>query len=465
MFSGREQTLLLYETSMSKLNTTTGVEIPITVIDAQTSGGSTIAAGGVWHFVDLGKMFMATNGTTILFRDNSDFDYSDLSALATDVKVSNEIQFNTICEWRGRVFTGGFAPSSTWKAEWQTILEGYREDDRVPDILRNMPYLLDENFVLWSTVGTSDFSFRWLIFPDEALQGLMTTIDGVSYAGYTGDTNPLQDALLQAGLGMMRMPFKGQVLCIKPHAQGVIVYGSDGIALLKHETSPFSTFGLHVLSETGIPSRGAVGGDENSQCFVNTRGELCLLDGAAKIVSLDYREFFQPMLDETIVVTYHDDPLLPEFYICSETQGYVLTSSGLGQMGQLITSTGQYQGTQAVVSENLLEQSMMLETSEYDGGLTGGMKQLQTVRVASNASDDLFGSSKLAYKQDQTFIQTRQRLISPDGFLVLHDSAPTVRLCLSTPNPSGLLIQQVDMESDFIGRQFVRSAYGQEANQ
>ena len=459
LLMGREKLILAYDDNLSYYDPQTGIETALSLIDAYTLNASTISSGGVWHLCDFGRMFIATNGTSLVFRDNSDFLYQDTNI----AKVTQDVQMNSIASWRGRVMSGGL--TLNWKAGWQTIFEAFRNNDRMPDALRSMPYAIDEGYVLWSTVGTADFSFRWLLYPAEATSGLFAQIDGQSIDGYSGDKTPLQEALLRAELGMRKMPFKGAVLCVKPHALGFVVYCENGIALLKHEQSPFSTFGLRELSSVGIAGRGTVGGTEDRQLYVDATGKLNLLDSTGKITSLDYQEFFQPLLSETIVVSYHHDDLKPEFYISTATKNFVLTVSGLGESFQLITSTGKLNGSQVVVAKHLPERRLLVEISEYDGGLAAGLKQVQVCRVSANRPDGLLGYSQVSYGQGRAFSQTRPRLFSPEGFLRLGDTSSVSRLCIEADEPADLLIQQLDTEVDFISKQIVRSPYGQEVDQ
>ena len=461
LLAGREQILLAYADQFYQVDPISGTQTLLDTVDAYTGLSAFFdLSGGVWHFVDLGKMFILVNGVGIVFRDNTTFDYS----LNSPVKVATDVKLSSMCEWRGRIFSAGFMPSMTWKSGWQDIFAAYRSGERVPDDLRSMDFLIDENFVLWSSIGRADFSFRWLLYPDEAMSGILSEIGGVSPLGYTGNKTPLQEALMRAELGMIRVPFKGQVLCVKPHSKGVIVYGTDGIALLYHSQQPFSTFGLKVLSFVGIAGRGAVGGSEDVHLFVDTTGKLCLLNSNAEITCLDYEEFFAPFLTKEIVVSYRADTLKPEFYISTETKSFVLTTGGLGEIWQSITSTGSFQGNQIVVSKNQQDRSLQVETSDFDGGLTGALKQAQSLRLSSNQSSGVLGSSAVSY-QGGSFIYTRPRLFSPDGFLVLHDTGSLSRLCVSSDKAEGVILEQLDVESDFLSKQIVRAAYGYETEQ
>ncbi|MEM4345848.1 MAG: hypothetical protein QXI02_03020 [Candidatus Caldarchaeum sp.] len=358
----------------------------------------------VWHFVDLTPAFIATNGSVVLFRqmlkDGPQY------ALATSPN------FNTLCHWRGRVFSGGVSGG-------------------------------DLNTVYWSSVGEADFSFRWFLFPEEKEREV--------YKVERGE------------FGAMRMPFSGEVLVLKPHRLGVVAYGQNGIALLFHSREPVSTFGLRELEHFGIPSRGAVAGSEDVHVFVSSSGDLMMLDGDARIKSLGYREFFEPMLTETLVVSYLPDPVEPKFFISSEKRSFVFTPSGLGEIFQCVTSAGFLSGEARVVSKNLPDRGMLVELSEFGGQFEEvGLKQVDALRLVGRTTYNLFGFSKVRYESLDPLIETRPRQFSPTGFLRLGDTGTTFRICIGAQDPRGVRLHTLDVEFLFLSKQLVRGAFGPE---
>ena len=458
---GSEICLIANETVLQLYNPATGNASALATFD-YTDGTTPkdIIAGGLWHWVDLGKLFMLTNGVCIVFRDNSGFDYANPSV----VKVANDVVIGTMCEWRGRVFSAGFRPTLFWKDAWKTALEGFRDDSRVPDFLRDMSYQLDEQFVLWSTIGTSDLSFRWLLYPEESTGGFGVDVEGASWDAYPNGRTPLQEAILRNEFGMMRMPLQGKIHRILPHARGVVVYGSDGIVLLEHRMTDFSTFGMEVISkEVGVAGRGAVFGDEKQHCFVDTEGTLCLLNAKGEVTVLGFQEFFKPMLSSDIVVSYNGDLYEPEFYISSPEKAFCLTTRGLGEMFQSITSVAKLGGTTACVSRNRGDLAAHIETSDYNGGLTG-LKQLCQARLVSNR-DDLVGATKLSFANGRPSIETRSRRFNPEGNLWFGDSGNDIRVLLDCTDPAGLLIERLDLEVAYIDKTSVGTIYAQETGQ
>ena len=471
LFVGKELMLCAYENELRRFNPATGDAALFLTFDADTGLVPTaITPGDFWQFVDLGRVFMLTNGNSTVFVDNKGFDYHSPSV----VKVSNDVVLGTMCAWRGRIFSAGFRPTLVWKELWETALGSYETGDRIPDALRSMSYTIDERFVMWSSVGTSDLSFRWLMYPHEAFLGLFSDIDGVDVDPYSAvedesstSKSPMDEMMLRNEFGMMQMPFQGVIHAVKPHALGVMVYGSEGIALLRHSSAAgFSTFGLEVISrEVGIPYRSSVeGSDTTEHCFVDTTGVLHLLDKSAKLIPLGYQEFFNPMLFSQIVVTSNSNPKDPEFYICSKERGFCLTTQGLGEQFQRITSVGTFGGGLGCVSSNANDRGGHLEISDYNGGLTG-MKQISEMRISANKESGILGSSFLTYKTGSPAIKTPARLFNPEGNLVLLDTGVDMRIALDFQSTEDLLVEQLNIEVAFLDKRFTRGVFVQEADQ
>ncbi len=436
LYVGREYIYILDATQISTYDPATGIE---TVLD------NTITEGGSWHFVDHGVFFKATNGVNVVYRENSNFDYSNPGA----VIVVDKPVIGTICEHRGRIISGGFVSNSVWSNTWAALFRSYRGRDEVPAIIQNMSYTLNKKFALWSNIGVSDMSFRWLIDPSDA---------------FANGGLKLFHALSRNEWGMMEMPVSQGVLVVKEHELGFIVYGDDGVFLMKHHSITPSTYGRTKISSTGIAGRGAVAGDVNTHVYVNARGALCIIDKTGNVSSLGFEEFFKPLLTEDIEVTFYDDPDEPEFYISTRAHGYCLTTQGLGEQFQAITSVGSYGGPRFCISRNLSNKGAVLETSEYDGGVQAN-KTVRTMRVSTNQRDLVTGGSILGYDSGDPSIYTPLRLLNPQGNVMLGDTGTNFRFVVRTPTRDGLVIEQIDLEIEFLQKTFVRSAYGQEAQQ
>jgi len=132
-------------------------------------------------------------------------------------------------------------------------------------------------------------------------------------------------------------------------------------------------------------------------------------------------------------------------------------------MFQSITSVAKLGGTTACVSRNRGDLAAHIETSDYNGGLTG-LKQLCQARLTSNR-DDLVGATKLSFANGRPSVETRSRRFNPEGNLWFGDSGNDIRVLLDCTDPAGLLIERLDLEVAYIDKTSVGTIYAQETGQ
>lgn len=143
-----------------------------------------------------------------------------------------------------------------------------------------------------------------------------------------GKINSVLDASNVAG--QMPMPWYGAVLRLKKLGQHVMVYGEDGITPIYPVSKPAVTWGLprRNMFEFGIATVRCVVGDDAIHFFLDTSGGLWSVTDENAIKKYDYSEYFSPMLDTDICMSY--DPVRKEVWICNQSIGYILTQHGLG---------------------------------------------------------------------------------------------------------------------------------------
>jgi len=331
LFRGKGRTLLAFSTALKSVNESPNpwTASAITTYDAyDLNSTKAIPSGGPWHFADAQGSWFLFNGSCVVF----EYNYFDMNSLTNKVLVQNEVTIKTGTYNRGRFILGGFDEGDFWRDEWNTILERWRLT--VGEPLGITAGEIGSNWIMWSSIGGGDFPI-WLFYPEQAMQGPISPARGDGYEeGIT--TNLLLERMRRNEFGMMPMPWQGTVLSIKPLGNNLIVYGDEGITALVPVAEPVPTFGMRHIASTGIASRGAVGGDDSGHVFVDSDGSLWTISSDMSIKRMGYREFFYPMLGNDIVIS--KEPEEYEYYISDGTDSYVLTSSGLGECYQLITS-------------------------------------------------------------------------------------------------------------------------------
>lgn len=213
--------------------------------------------------------------------------------------------------------------------------------------------VMGQNWIAWSSIGDASFE-----------------IGRTNLAGY------------------MPMPWSGAVLVVAVLGKDVVVYGEDGISLLKPSSvtaaEPVATFGRQDISSFGLASQGAVGIARHTHVFIDERGYLRVItsEGTQRH---GYQEFFQPMLGGDIRITY--DELEGEFYISDGSTSYVYSPAGLGS--SMLALTGMF---------------------ALDGGIIGCWKEVgeeKFLAISDNVDFDIRGKKfisavALDYETDGT---------------------------------------------------------------
>ncbi len=210
-------------------------------------------------------------------------------------------------------------------------------------LVAGRPAGYDPNVVLWGEIGEADM-----------------TLSAANVAGYR------------------QMPWPGTVLCVKRLGDYVIVYGDNGISFLRGVDQPVPTMGLLDGPSFGIMGAGAVGGDANEHMFISASGKAYKINKKLEITELGYEEFFAPM--GTIMISY--DPIEGDYYISNGATSYLLTTFGLGQIPQHVSSCQRYHARLVGTYEMDSDMSLRIETGDIDMR-TAAEKKIDTIELSA----------------------------------------------------------------------------------
>ncbi len=301
-----------------------------TIYNPATGTASAITAGGAWHVADFHKTFVAANGSCMVWKSdwvNSSRIYATASGPGT------------VCGYKGRLIAGGFNNSffnnevDTYINTMLTMATSYWGHNKDETLASGF----GENWVYWSNIGELDL-LRYF-FPDIAASGVEGDAAVTTLASRYGSTDrfSLWD-LKKNQFGFMPMEWAGKVHQVKPMRDFVLVYGEGGVSAIIPHSEPQPTFGLEEqVLQVGISQRGAVGGDNKQHLFIDNTGFAWMIDSKLQLTQLDYREFFEPMLeDDNLLITFSARDR--EFHIATEEEGYVLNAQGLSRALTMATS-------------------------------------------------------------------------------------------------------------------------------
>ena len=423
LIRGKGVTLLADKTTIYEVNENGWSKTPLVVYDAyDTDTTVSIPEGGQWHFIDHFDSWMLLNGECTIIKPYKEA----ITGGAEKILLQRDVRAETGCSFRGRSILGGFTPEHFWNSDWEEVWDIWAAS--WPGGVQKIGHGLDKNFVLWSGIGGN---LLWLIYPDLARQGFIPYTVGGTDTGYDASdpdfTNRLMlDMFRRNELGWIPMESQGGVLKVKPLGKSVVVYSEDTISRIYPINDPVAGFGLENLSSVGITDRGSVGGDDSEHVFVDTNGSLWKLGGDYIPQRLGYREFFFPMLNREIAITF--EPEEREFYISDDEECFVLTSQGLGQVPEIITSGAFVQGDLRVVSGRQRRIGKIV-TNTFDYGLRA-IKKVETIEVGASEYDKMLAAVQFSYVGDTIFRESQPIRVGPEGIAFPQVSGVDLRLVL-----------------------------------
>lgn len=260
----------------------------------------------------------------------------------------------------------------------------------------------DKDFIIWSKIGSADF-----------------TVDQSNTAGYRP------------------MPWTGEVYKIMKLGEMIAVYGSGGIEFFKFQGT---SLGLVKKLDYGIASRDAVGGDENSQVFIDTAGYLRVVNAKLEISDGVYQEFFSTMLGRDIIVSFN--PLNRDFYISDGVRGFIKTNQGLCETFQGVISVGVLAGTLIGFYVDLNESIGMLTTGSLDFGIRA-RKTIDVIEIGAESSGDIQVAVEYKNKKSDVFSTGSWVTVNDEGVVNIPTSGVEFRIKVKALLYSGFKLNYI----------------------
>ena len=313
---------------------------------------SGLVLGDVWQVADFGDFLLMTNGSQMVQRSAG-------GVWSSFASTSSIPAMKTVCNFRGQAVGGNITG-------WEDC---------------------DQNYVAWSDIGSMEF------YP-----GLRT------YEGTTSNQSPKNEA------GYAPMSWNGAVLRVLELGDLIVVYGENGISLLKPAKQYMA---IKELNLPGIPVAGAVGGSGRGHVFVDYGGELWMIGPDGKPKNLGYGEFIQEMDASELMVSYN--PQQNEYYISDGQITYMLGKNGLCQVHQLVSSCvfdmGVLYGT--YVSDDDTSGTVITDVMDFS---QRAFKTLATLSANCSSASDMWMQVYWRSNNKGSFAQSGWQWINPTGF-------------------------------------------------
>lgn len=236
--------------------------------------------------------------------------------------------------------------------------------------------------------------------------------------------------------------------------KGFIVYADNCVIGFSSVQSPVYTFGQKKLLPFGVKSRGSVAKGNDKHIAVMSNGDLYeFTNSGAKY--LGFTEFFDSF--EMVRITYN--PLNDEFYISNGLLTYVYSASGLGQLGQIITSGGIYDGEFYAMAGAIQDSTFEVVTDTFDMQ-TRGQKTLYAIEVAIDSAAPVEVACDWRSNINEGFRRSKWVAAGPTGIATLIVTGVEFRLAIRVTGPGEVNLASALVRWKLTDKRSIRGQYG-----
>ena len=387
--------------------------VPLWEADSLSTPATLAVGGGAVDVASFSESYWITDGVNLIFKTPRNaktilFDDATLKAAA-------------VAQHDDRLFLGGIEGTYLSSTRWNVLFDTWRDvsEDRV---FTGADETVDTQYIIFSEESGGDVDW-----PFETLKAVL---------GFEVDDAELKDifeleirdALLTRRIGLIPCRFTGPIRTMKPLGANLIVYGQRGVSIVSRNAS--GGYDETPVNMRGVPSRGAVAGDDSEHIIIDTDGDLWRFNSSG-VVRLGFKEFVASLTLASAIISF--DPEFREYWVSDGTATYVLTSSGLGGPVSLLPSslvrsygTATLIGTAPTVDFDIAvslppdldhtdSDIVLIRTVPLDFGRRG-QKHITTIHIASEGIRD--GRATVHYRQKQTtatFIRRNQDKVNFQG--------------------------------------------------
>jgi hypothetical protein len=241
-----------------------------------------------------------------------------------------------------------------------------------------------------------------------------------------------------------------------------MVYGDEGSAYVFPATDPIATLGCVDIMKVGIAGRGAVGGNDKRHIFIDSEGSLWTVGSNIQPERLGYKEFFEPLLDNDIVISY--DKKHEWFYISGKDQwgdyySYVLTKQGLGEAPQIITSAvGIGDSFVGIYTEQDESDTEVLIVSDVTDFGNRDLKTVTTVELSMEIDDSTNVYVAVDSRMDSYGSWTRStfKQLNTQGWTRIQQTAIEFRFVIKVSTYTNTRIDSMNVHYQQAGKSTIR---------
>lgn len=437
LFRGERITLVLGATTVHSVDESDWSTTALSVFDGTTPGsGGTITSGGVWHLATFDNLWVATNGSSIVYR---------LPSNASDkVLEVSSVTAKAVHGYGNRLYLGGLAGAQMTSNNWVEFVNLWRANQ--DQVTIHDDELWGTNWVLWSGLHGDDY--EW---PFTLVLSMLGYPDATEVAKVKG---AILTAIEQRSIGMLPLPSQGDVQVIKGLGNHFVVYTTDGVFRVIE--------GLPLrVHESGVSVRGAVGGTAQQHIFVDNDGVLWQLDSEGK-ERLGYSEYLSA-LGSDVVISF--DPDQGDYHITDGTVGYILTPSGLCKTSEFPTGLVRSRANGLVGYSAGSTASTFSATSGATDLGNVGLKSVGFLEVQSHNVTSLKAALDFRYGSTSAYVSQALVFASPEGRVYLGVDADEFKLRLSGAAGVEAKLERIIAKFSYADSRTVRGPRGRGSGQ
>lgn len=273
---------------------------------------ATLSGTEQWRIAAFQQSWFASNGTDLIYRIPGNMD----SGTAPYVHHAKNLTVAAVGKHNNSLVLGGMGGARV-SATAMTNLFAHWKSVQKQNVTLSKFDSLDSEYILYSEPGGAENDIPFQVFM--AALGLPGSYEEGFFQGIA--YSRVEDGLI----GFYRCKECGPIRHLQQLGGNLVAYGKNGVSLLTRTEVGYDE---QLISNTGIPSRTVVTGDEQEHMFVNNKKEIMKLT-AQGLERLDYNEYIGAMTQTSIIATF--DPIRRYYYFCDNTDGYCYTGFGLGQ--------------------------------------------------------------------------------------------------------------------------------------
>lgn len=423
--------LLFQESQVQEITESTdpwGVSSVSTYDPANPNNTKSITSGGSWHMANMQRSWYATNGESVVFRTGLD-QLDDGSGAKTF--VGDEISINTLTYHKGRVFMAGF-DTDLWESTFESFFADWQ--NQLSNLNLTPPYdEVGRNWIAYSSIGGGDLPL-WLFHPQ----------------GYNTDLAPTKDRVLDRfrrnEIGFLPLPTKSEVKALKPLGDNLVAYCSEGIFLIQLEFPRTdevpAIVGQRKLMNPGVLNRGAVGGNELQQVFIDQLGRLWSVGPEGETQELGYQNQFEDFLSEDTIIEYERSG--GDFYISFGSKAFLLTDQGLCEIGESPTFVIN-RGTQTHgISKSHSKPNALYKGPPIDFG-DRGLKTVTSLAAAYSGGARIECAFDYRFEPHEAWKRTAFEEVNPRGLAYIRQAGGAFRPIVRINDPSRARLDYIEI--------------------